>query len=1139
MNQTTSGFFRILVCGLFLLFAVGSASAQFKAGIQGTVTDSTGGLVPEAKVTLTNAETGKVQEVTTSSEGFYRISNLAPGKYTLTTEKAGYKKSVLENVEVGAETVQGIDVALEIGEVTASVTIDQGTTAALETENGSVSGAITTEEVRNLPQVGRDPYELVRLAPGIVGLGARSGSGQSVGLPNTTGPGGSNSSIFQTENQLPISANGQRVSANNFQIDGVSVNSLQFGGAAVVTPNQESVKEVRVTSSNYSAELGRNSGAQIEVVSQSGSNDFHGSAFFKANDPKWNAFNPYGGIDRLPERVNSRFRQFGGSFNGPLYLPRFGEGGPTTIAGRNRLFFFFSTEILRNETVDTSTEFVETPEFRQLVIAQRPGSLIAQIFGTAGIEPRLTGTGAQSCARFGNDPNRCRVVGNGLDIGSLTGGTGQYVSLGNPTGGGFDNIPDIQQVTFAVPRSERGRQYNLRLDYMIGGGQITFSSFLTRRDDRVGDFGSRGRPSSDLRNKPKNTAITLAYIQPLASTVVNEARFSFTRFASNQVEASSETNFGIPRLEVEGLPIPDRIRFGADRAETTPAIFAQKTFEFRDTLRMVRGNHALSFGGQIRLEHDDNDLSGGARPLYSFVGLFNLANETPIFESINADPRSGGPADAQRFFRTGDYAAFIQDDWKVRPNLTINLGLRYELFTPPTETENRLTNFVIDTSTAAGGRVVTTDRLFETDRNNFAPRFGFAYSPNERMVLRGGFGISYNRIPNVLFSNTRGNPPFFARFNICCGTSASDFSTPFAGGLIRFGVGSSSSPTSFPVNPALAQGIDPVTGGVRGAPVEIWGAFPETPNSHVYVYSVEAQSELPFRLVGSLGYQGSTGRRLIRLVDQTLIFTINTANFSNVYFPQPDVDSNYNALNARLTRRFSNNFQFEANYRFSQSKDHLSYEGPGGDTNQTNPGDRDSEYGYSDFDVRHLITVAGTYETDFRGGNRVMRAILGGFQFNAIVTANTGFPYTPKFFSDIRQPSGRFFGPIRPSSYNGGALDDSSDDAFIRPGGNFPGGGAQYFTLTPNAQPGIERNSFRGPRYFNVDMSVAKKIGLGFINESSNLELRANAFNVFNMINLAPIRFFEAGSIITDPNFGRSLRGLSGRVIELQARFRF
>src|SRR5688572_22599049 len=549
MNRSASVFIRTFLLTLIFLFAIPAVHAQFKAGVQGTVTDTTGGLVPEAKVTLTNTETGRFQETTSNSEGFYRISNLPPGKYTLTTEKAGYKKSVVENVEVGAEAVQGVDVALEIGEVTASVTINQEAAALLETENASVAGAITTEEVRNLPQVGRDPYELVRLAPGIVGLGARSGSGQSVPFPNTTGPGGSNSSIFQTENQVPISANGQRVSSNNFQIDGVSVNSLQFGGAAVVTPNQESVKEVRVTSSNYSAELGRNSGAQIEVVSQSGSNDFHGSAFFKANDPKWNAFNRYGGIDLPPQRVAHRFRQFGGSFGGPVILPRFGEGGPSTYNLRNRLFFFFSTELLRNRAVETQTEFVETPEFRQQVINQRPGSLMAQIFNTSGIQPRIISVLAPSCERFGNDPNRCRVAGSGLDIGSLTGGTGQYVSLGNPTGGGFDGIPDIQQALIAIPRNEKAQQYNLRFDFIAkSGGQFTFSSFRTGRDDLAGDFGSRGRPSSDLGNQPQNTAITLAYIQPFSPTVINEARFSFTRFASDQVAASSNTNFGIPRL---------------------------------------------------------------------------------------------------------------------------------------------------------------------------------------------------------------------------------------------------------------------------------------------------------------------------------------------------------------------------------------------------------------------------------------------------------------------------------------------------------------------------------------------------------------------------------------------------------------
>ncbi|MEJ7578767.1 MAG: TonB-dependent receptor [Pyrinomonadaceae bacterium] len=1160
MRRMLSVLPRTFFCAIVVLLFTVAAQAQFKANLQGTVTDPAGGVVVGATVTLTSNETQRVQTATTNEEGFYRFSALPPGSYTVAAEQAGFSRALVENFVIAAEETQGLDLTLTTGQITETVTVTDTNSTALQTENANVSGVVTTAEVRNLPQVGRDPYELLRLTPGILGTGARSGGGASVGFPNSpgddgnvAGPGGSNSSVFQSENQVPISANGQRISNNNFQIDGVSVNSLQFGGAAVVTPNQESVKEVRVTSSTYSAEQGRNSGAQVEVVSQNGTNDFHGSAFFKYNDPALNAFNKYGGINTPPQRVNNRFRQFGGSIGGPVYLPRFGEGGPAYFSGKNRLFFFFSTESLRENATNTFTDFVETPEYRQLIINSRPNSQLARIFNTPGIQPRIVSVIPGGAERFGNDPNRVRVVPGGLDLGSPTGTTGQYVSLGNPTGGGFDGIPDVQQVLFAVPRQTRGTQYNTRFDFNTqGGAQFTVSTFFTGRNDLSADAGSRGRPSSDIRNKPFNSAVTLAYIQTLGSSIVNEARFSFTRFASNQVESSSETNFGIPRIEVQDLPF-DRIRFGAARAETTPAIFAQNTFEFRDTLRTVIGNHALSFGGQIRREQDNNDLSGASRPLYSFSGLFNLANETPIFEEIAADPRTGGPANAQRYFRTGDYAAFVQDDWKVRPSLTLNLGLRYEYFSPLTETRGRLTNFIRDPSIPAGGRVVITDKLYNGDRNNFAPRLGFAYSPNfgerfgglfreGRAVLRGGFGISYNRIPNVLFSNTRGNPPFFARFAICCGTAPTDFGTPFVGGQILFGVGSSNSPFSFPVNPVLGQGIDPVTGSARGGSVEIYGAFDNTPNSYVYSYSFEGQYEMPFNLVGSLGYQGSVGHKLIRLVDQTLLFPINLDVFRAVFFPQPDTNSSYNALNARLTRRFSNGFQFEANYRFSKSIDNQSYEGPGSGTNQTNPGDIASERGPSDFDVKHFFTTSGTYETTFfRNSNRVLRAIFDGFQINGILTANSGFPFTPKFFADLRQPSGRPFGPIRPSAYLGGALNDSSDEAFIRPGGNFPGGGAQYFTLTPNAQPGVGRNSFRGPRFFSVDMSLAKKIAMPFLGlgEDANLELRANFFNAFNQLNLAPLRFFDSGTIITDPNFGLASRGLTGRVVELQARFRF
>ena len=270
MKRAESSLIRILMCGLFVLLVTASVQAQFKASVQGTVTDSGGGLIPDAQVTLTSNETGKSQSTTASSEGFYRISGLPPGSYTLTAEKAGFKKQVMEKVVVDAEVSQGIDIVLTAGEVAETVTVSAETEVVMDTENGNVTRSISTQEIRQLPQAGRDPYELLRLTPGIFGTGARAGGGQSIGFPNgpgndpnVAGPGGSSTSIFQTENQVPISANGQRVSNNNYTVDGVSVNSLGFGGAAVVTPNQESVREVRVLSSSYSAEDGRNSGRKL------------------------------------------------------------------------------------------------------------------------------------------------------------------------------------------------------------------------------------------------------------------------------------------------------------------------------------------------------------------------------------------------------------------------------------------------------------------------------------------------------------------------------------------------------------------------------------------------------------------------------------------------------------------------------------------------------------------------------------------------------------------------------------------------------------------------------------------------------------------------------------------------------------
>jgi hypothetical protein len=1166
MNRNTSGLVRIFVCGLIFLSAVVIAQAQFKAGIQGTVTDTSGGLVPEAKITLTNTETGKTQETTSTGEGFYRLSGLPPGKYKLTAEKAGYKQKAFDNVAVNAEAVQGIDIALEAGDVSATVTVTQETATVLQTENANVDRALTTQEVRTLPQFGRDPYELTRLTPGVFGDFARGGSGGAINLPNQSGPGGSNRSIFQTENQPQISANGQRISANDFQIDGTSVNSLTWGGAAVVTPNQESVKEVRVVANNYSAEFGRNSGAKIMTVSQNGTNEFHGSLFLKNNSPGLNSFNKYGGVNNAPTvRNNQHYNQYGGSLGGPIYLPRFGEGGRSVYSGKNRAFFFFSYEGLRSNTSGTSNALVETPEYRNLVLASRPGGITARILGADGIAPRVTSVIPVTCIAAGFNAGNCRQVTGGLDIGSPAGATGQYLNVGS-AGAGFDNIPDVQFVQLAAPNTSQGNQYNGRVDLNLSSkDSLAFSTYITKFTGVQSDVAGRSRPMGDVRTTPKNLFAMLSYTRIISATTINEARVNFTRFAFNELQSSPGTNFGLPRIEIETLP-GDRIRFGPPWSETTPGVFAEKTFEVRDTLRTVMGNHSWAFGGELRKEQDNNDLLGGARPLYTFGGLFNFANGTPLFYQIDADPRTGGPPDTKRKFRSYTLAFFGQDDWKFRPNLTINLGLRWEYFSPLSEADGKLSNLVLGSGDAAltGSRIVITKELYPADRNNFAPRVGFAWSPKkvvgftteDKLVIRGGFGVAYNRLPTVLFANSRGNPPFMARYTVCCGTNNEFGPGPFAGGTILYALGSNNTPFSYPTNPALILTFNPTTGiptNTQGGTkqVEIYGAPAKVPTPYVYTYSLEGQYSLPAKMMGTLGYQGSASRKLIRLVNERFIYPNDPGNFfaTGVFFPTPDTTANYNALLASLSRRFAGGFQFNANYRWAKSIDIVSNENPTASTNPTFPLDVRQERGPSDYDVKHNFVASALWELPFlRGRHDVAGKVFGGWEVSTIATYHTGFPWTP-VIGNCPSSNRPINCPARPTAYFGGAGTDSSNNAFIT-GSNFPGGGSRFFstigatgapgTAVAGLLPGIGRNSFRGPKYRDIDLTVAKKFGLaGFLSDAANFELKANFFNVFNFLNLQPFGFNTDSTNITNPSFGKALGGLSGRVVEIQGRFTF
>ena len=1141
-----SNVFRVFIGAMIFICFAAIANAQFKASVQGTVTDTAGGAVPAATVTLTNKETNKVETTTASDSGFYRFSSLPPGTYSLTVEKENFKKQLVDNIAVEAEATKGVNVELTAGVISEVVTV-AAEPIAVETEDANVRKTITTREILELPQVGRDPYELARLAPGVFGTGARAADGSGTLLPNTSGPPGSNVGIFATEDRQPISANGQRVSSNNYQIDGSSVNSQTWGGGAVITPSQESVKEVQITSSTYSAEDGRNSGAQVKVVSQNGTNDWHGSAFLKIDDPKLNAFNKLPrDIGGGPARVEQKYKSFGGSFGGRII--------------RDKLFFFFTYEGLRNNSSNTFTSFVETAAFRQAVIAARPGSLTAKILGDPGIAPRVVSILPATCAELSGDvKNGCAVVSGGLDLGSITGSTGTYVQFfntgGAPVGGGLDGVADIQKVLLSNPTKFRGNQYNTRVDWNVTSKDtFTASTYFVPNKATSADTSGQSRPMGDINSQRLSYALGFIYRRLISPTKLNEARFNITRWGFDETQTNPQANFGLPRIEIESI-FGDRLRFDAPYGLNTPGVINERQYEFRDTLTDVVGNHALKIGGEYRRDVNSNGEVGGARPLYSFKGLWNFANGTPIFEQIVAT-QQGKPSANNTKFHTGDLGLFVQDDWKYRPNLTFNLGLRWEWFQPITADGGVIGNLLLGpTGSLTGATITTREKLTNNNLKNFAPQLGFAWSParfDNKLVVRGGGGIGFDRLPNALLANARRNPPNGSIFGICCGTNGTTdgFGTPFVDGLITYVQSSDSSIFNYPANPLLGGGTNPNTGLPNSGAIEIYGTPQDLPDSTVYRYSLEGQYELPKNLVATLGYQGSQGRHFVRILPIHITRPGSNPNVFAAYFASPDVNSNFNAMIARLQGRFLNQLSFDMNYRWAKSIDTASFESPCACTNQSFPVDQKEERGPSDFDVRHSYVASVTWDVPVLKNRKDLKGkVLGGWQVSSIVTWNDGFPWTPKIFGCLQQANTPAnFCDLRPTSYNGTQPGDNSNDNFLRPGGVFGVPGTTIFGTAVNGSnpfanpPAIGRNVFRGPRYFDVDMTFAKRFGLGnwgFLGENSSVDVRFNFFNIFNNLNLAPFNSNSDPTRVQLPTFGRATTALAGRVGEFQVRFSF
>ncbi len=1116
------------------------AVAQFRAGIQGTVVDAAGGLIPDATVTLTSQETSVARTVKTSGDGVFTITSLAPGKYELAVEKTGFSREVLSDIDVRAEQMQSITVQLQIGQTSQSVTVTENMTPLIDTETAMVAGTLTTKEVQDLPSFARDPYQLLRLAPGVFGDGALSAGGGTASLPGTNiGGSSATSSIFQVENGVQFVANGTRQNSNDFQIDGVGVNSTSWGGAAVITPTEESVKEVRVVANNYSAENGRTSGAQVMVVSQNGTNELHGSAFFKWHRPGLDAYQRWNGPG-TPTPVTkdqNRFNQFGGSLGGPIV--------------KNKLFAFFAYETLRNNSESVANNWYETSSFLQN--AGPSGSIARQLLSYPGEGPSSSHAIGFTCAQAGLPSTQCRDVSGGLDLGSpLTTPLGTadptYGQPGTPygIGGGFDGIPDVQFIQTVSPNINTNVQYNGRMDYQVNSNDlVAFSIYWTPVESH--SFNGPARAANQWNHTSTAQSLTGLWTHTFSPTLLNEARVAATGWRWNEITSNSQEPWGLPTDYIDNMGTVGVQFFGAPG----PSVFDQLTYNYRDTLTEVSGSHNLKFGGDISHAQFLDEAPWSARPTYNFRNLWDLANDAPYHENANFNPVTGMPTDAQKNLRFNILGFFVQDDWKVKQNLTVNLGLRWEYFSPLTETQGNISNVMLGT-----GANVLSDLsirkggdLFHTSKNNWGPQIGLAWSPkaflgrdlNNKLVVRTGFGIGYNLQQLAITSNGRFNPPFLTSLDL------------YESNILYSTASSIHSFSGWPSNPAAVQTFNSAGLPTSGAPVSLTG-FPENmPSTVTYRYSADAQYDLGHDWVASAGYQGSQSRHYtIQNFLNYLYYPASNPLVHSLDWYSNDANAHYNALLTEIQRRLSSNFEVDLQYRFSRNTDQGSQ-----DYYQPNyPWNLAYSDGPSDFDATHSLKLWAIYTpTIFRGRHNWLERVAGGWTLSGIFSLHSGFPWTPQYCNtggNVVYPNSGF-GCLLPASYSGGAGDSSSNSTFQQANGNFPNGALAYFTvptwpttgIPPAPATNIHRNMFRGPGYFGNDVTLAKAFTLpklGILGENARLNLEANFYNLVNKLNLDPQRMntnISNDGATSNPQFGTAGAALAGRIIELQARFSF
>lgn len=1065
----------LMLASVALLCVLATAGkAQTSGEITGLVTDASGAAVGGATITATNKATGAARVITTNSEGLYTFPSLPPGVYELKVERAGFKTAQLSNVTLAVQQTARLDVTMEVGAVGETVTVTSNS-ALLSAENATLGTVIDNKIVTELPLNGRQYLNLVALSPNVNVLAPAAGQAGAR-------QGGERA-------QQAISAGGQRIFFDYYTLDGVNNMDVNFN-SYVALPSIDAIQEFKVQIGVYPAEYGHQS-TQVNVLTKSGGNAYHGALFEFLRNDKLDA-KQYQFTSARPKNP-FKWNDFGFELDGPVRIPKL-------FNGKDKLFFMSNYEALRRRQSVLNTFTVPTTKMFG-------GDFSELLPSTVVYDPN---TGQPFAGNI--------IPTNRLDPISVK--FLKYYNSGNTL------TPNNFAQTSSQPFNRDG--FVLRLDF-IESSKSQWMGRYNWGDENTSTQGLNLAGTKVLTNYEQYTG---GNTRTLTSNLVNDARFGYTRFFNSLGTLSASSTdvvsaIGIPGQK-PGAPITwgiPNVVFngggftGIGDANDGPFANNNNTLQFVDKLSWIHGKHTFAFGGEYNRQNFNQVGNQFSRGVFTFQAnaTANPANGSGgysfaefllgrIFVSTNA----AAVADAK--FQRNVFHTFIDDTWKVTPKLTLSLGLRYEL-TPPftnklgdyftvkipkiafianvpqadwptfvrqgncTDPYQGLSIRWTSTNAVCGGGL--NNNLRETKYKNFAPRLGIAFSPNDKTVIRAGFGIFFMQdIANAEYFDMARN--IAARVDL----------------------------TTTPALPITWSNAIPGGSGttVQVPPPFAWAASYNHATPYTMQYLLNVQRQLGTNWSLEAGYLGSQSRHLygFQNINQALPGPLNSinsrrpfANFGVLSYVNDSFNGNYNAASVKLTRRFSEGISLTTNYTWSKSIDNASGTRTQG-LDTLFPQDSSClqcERGLSSFDVRHRWVLGGVFELPVGKGklldikNSVANGFVGGWQLSTNTTIQSGVPQTLTIGINNAGTNNPL--PDRPSfsGVGNGYAANRTPARWYDP--------ASFIVAPQGSFGNVGRNTMITPHFQSIDMAVHKQFHLGY-REGHVLQVRLEAFNVFN-----------------------------------------